>query len=80
VILEALGRHAHRPARTEVCGTCTVFLDGETVRSCPMLAVGADGSEIVTVERLSAGDSLKPLRRPSARSRACSAGSARRAC
>jgi len=44
-----------------VCGTCTVIVDGETVRSCLMLAVGADGARITTVEGLSAGDQLHPL-------------------
>ena len=44
-----------------VCGTCTVILDGETVRSCLMLAVGADGARITTVEGLGAGDRLDPL-------------------
>jgi carbon-monoxide dehydrogenase small subunit len=44
-----------------VCGTCTVLVNGETIRSCLMLAVGADGAEIVTVEGLSGGDGLNPL-------------------
>jgi aerobic carbon-monoxide dehydrogenase small subunit len=44
-----------------VCGTCTVIVDGDTVRSCLMLAVGADGGRITTVEGLSAGDRLHPL-------------------
>ena len=44
-----------------VCGTCTVLLDGETVRSCLMLAAGADGAEIVTVEGLSGSNGLNPL-------------------
>jgi len=42
------------------CGTCTVLLDGKTVRSCLVLAVEADGSEIMTVEALSR-DGLTPL-------------------
>jgi aerobic-type carbon monoxide dehydrogenase small subunit (CoxS/CutS family) len=35
------------------CGSCTVILDGRTVRSCLVLAVEADGHEVVTVEGLS---------------------------
>ena len=33
-----------------VCGACTLFLDGVTIRSCLILAVQADGSEITTIE------------------------------
>jgi carbon-monoxide dehydrogenase small subunit len=44
-----------------VCGACTVIIDGAAVRSCLMLAVQADGSEIVTVEGLSREDGLTPL-------------------
>ena len=36
------------------CGTCTVFLNGRTVRSCLVLAVEADGGEVVTLEGISA--------------------------
>ena len=35
------------------CGTCTVFLNGRTVRSCLVLAIEADGGEIVTLEGIS---------------------------
>jgi carbon-monoxide dehydrogenase small subunit len=42
------------------CGTCTVLLDGKPVRSCLILAIEADGHEIVTVEGLSR-DGLTPL-------------------
>jgi aerobic-type carbon monoxide dehydrogenase small subunit (CoxS/CutS family) len=44
-----------------VCGACTVIIDGAAVRSCLMLAVQAEGSEIVTVEGLSRDDELTPL-------------------
>ena len=62
VIRDTLGlTGTHIGCEHGVCGTCTVLLDGETVRSCLMLAAGADGAEIVTVEGLSSGDSLNPL-------------------
>jgi aerobic carbon-monoxide dehydrogenase small subunit len=44
-----------------VCGACTVIVDGAAVRSCLMLAVQAEGSDIVTVEGLSREDGLTPL-------------------
>jgi aerobic carbon-monoxide dehydrogenase small subunit len=44
-----------------VCGSCTVLLDGEPVRSCLMLGVQADGVELETVEGLAEGDRLHPL-------------------
>jgi carbon-monoxide dehydrogenase small subunit len=44
-----------------VCGACTVIVDGAAVRSCLMLAVQAEGSEIVTIEGLSREDELTPL-------------------
>jgi aerobic-type carbon monoxide dehydrogenase small subunit (CoxS/CutS family) len=46
-----------------VCGACTVIVDGAAVRSCLMLAVQADGTEIVTVEGLSNDDDLTPLQK-----------------
>ncbi len=39
-----------------MCGACTVLLDGETARSCIMLAAQADGSEITTLEGVVAED------------------------
>jgi carbon-monoxide dehydrogenase small subunit len=44
-----------------VCGTCTVLLDGHSIRSCITLAVQADGAEISTVEGLADGAELHPL-------------------
>ena len=44
-----------------VCGACTVIVDGAAVRACLMLAVQADGAEVVTVEGLSHHDHLTPL-------------------
>ncbi|HWB46008.1 MAG TPA: (2Fe-2S)-binding protein [Hyphomicrobiaceae bacterium] len=44
-----------------ICGACTVLLDGNSVRSCLMLAVQADGSEITTVEGLGRIDRLAPV-------------------
>lgn len=43
------------------CGTCTVLLNGKSVRSCIMLAIEADGQEIITVEGLAQGNKLSPL-------------------
>jgi carbon-monoxide dehydrogenase small subunit len=44
-----------------VCGTCTVLLNGASIRSCITLAVQADGAEISTVEGLARGAELHPL-------------------
>src|ERR1700750_1302792 len=44
-----------------ICGTCTVIVDDEAVRSCLMFAVQAHGRKIRTVEGLADGDTLHPL-------------------
>ena len=44
-----------------VCGACTILYNGAAVRSCLMLAVQADGAELMTVEGLAQGDTLHPL-------------------
>lgn len=46
-----------------VCGACTILLNGEAVRSCLLLAVQADGAELMTVEGLAQGNELHPLQK-----------------
>jgi aerobic carbon-monoxide dehydrogenase small subunit len=42
----------HIGCETSICGACTVLLDGKAVKSCTLLAVQAEGSEITTIEGL----------------------------
>jgi carbon-monoxide dehydrogenase small subunit len=51
----------HVGCDTSQCGACTVHLDGRAVKSCTMLAVQADGSEVTTIEGLADGESLHPM-------------------
>ncbi len=51
----------HVGCDTSSCGACTIEVDGKAVKSCTMLAVQADGSEVVTIEGLSSGGDLHPL-------------------
>jgi carbon-monoxide dehydrogenase small subunit len=44
-----------------VCGACTILVNGAAVRSCLMLAVQADGAELMTVEGLSPDGKLHPI-------------------
>jgi carbon-monoxide dehydrogenase small subunit len=46
-----------------VCGACTILFNGEAVRSCLLLAVQANGAEILTVEGLAQGSELHPLQK-----------------
>jgi carbon-monoxide dehydrogenase small subunit len=47
---------------TSSCGACTVHVDGESVKSCTMLAVQADGASVTTIEGLAAADgTLHPM-------------------
>jgi carbon-monoxide dehydrogenase small subunit len=46
---------------TTSCGSCTVHLDGQSVKSCTVLAVQADGAELTTIEGLAANGGLHPM-------------------
>ena len=46
---------------TSSCGACTVLLDGESVKSCTLLAVQADGREVTTIEGLAQNGALHPV-------------------
>ena len=46
---------------TSTCGACTVLLDGESVKSCTLLAAQADGREVTTIEGLARDGELHPL-------------------
>jgi len=45
------------------CGTCTVLMDGKPIYSCLMLAVDAEGKEILTIEGLADSEGLKPIQK-----------------
>ncbi|MFQ5692835.1 MAG: (2Fe-2S)-binding protein [Nitrospinota bacterium] len=51
----------HIGCETSVCGACTVLQDGAAVKSCTVLAVQADGSDITTVEGLAEDGRLDPV-------------------
>ena len=46
---------------TSSCGACTVLIDGESVKSCTVLAVQADGAEVTTIEGLAGDGDLHPV-------------------
>ncbi len=45
------------------CGTCTVIMNGKAVSSCLVLAVEAEGKEVITIEGLAKGDELHPIQK-----------------
>ena len=51
----------HVGCDTSQCGTCTVHVDGISVKSCAMLALQADSSEVDTIEGVAKGDTLHPM-------------------
>ena len=52
---------SHVGCETSLCGACTIMIDGVAVKSCTMLAVQADGGEIMTVEGLAQDGELHPI-------------------
>ena len=51
----------HVGCDTSQCGACVVHVDGESVKSCTMLAVQAEGSEVTTIEGLAMDGKLHPM-------------------
>ena len=51
----------HVGCDTSQCGACTVHLDGQAVKSCTVLAVQADGSDVTTIEGLAQDGELHPI-------------------
>lgn len=51
----------HIGCDTSGCGACTVTMDDKAVKSCTLLAVQADGSEITTIEGMAQGNTMHPL-------------------
>ena len=48
---------------TTNCGACTVLVDGQSIKSCTMLAVEADGHQVTTIEGLASDGELHPLQK-----------------
>ncbi len=51
----------HVGCETSICGACTVLLDGQSVKSCTMFAVQADGAKLTTIEGMAADGQLHPV-------------------
>ena len=51
----------HIGCDTGHCGACTIMMNGKTVKSCMVLAIQANGANILTVEGLAQGDKLHPI-------------------
>ena len=52
---------SHIGCETSHCGACTVDLNGKSVKSCTILAVQADGADVLTVEGLASNGELHPI-------------------
>jgi len=53
----------HVGCETSVCGACTVMLNGMAVKSCTVLAVQANGGQVLTIEGLAQGNELHPIQK-----------------
>ena len=51
----------HVGCDTSQCGACVVHVDGESAKSCTMLALQADGTAVTTIEGLADGETLHPM-------------------
>ena len=51
----------HIGCDTSQCGACVVHVNGESVKSCTMLAVAAEGAEVTTIEGIGSPESLHPM-------------------
>ncbi len=51
----------HVGCDTSQCGACVVHVDGRSVKSCTLLAVQAEGTQVTTIEGLADGDTLHPM-------------------
>jgi aerobic carbon-monoxide dehydrogenase small subunit len=51
----------HIGCETSICGACTILVDGQAVKSCTMLAVQANGSNVTTIEGFATNGNLHPV-------------------
>ena len=51
----------HVGCDTSQCGACVVHVNGESVKSCTMLAVAAEGAEVTTIEGIGSAEALHPM-------------------
>ena len=51
----------HVGCDTSQCGACVVHVDGRSIKSCTLLAVQAEGTQVTTIEGLADGDTLHPM-------------------
>jgi carbon-monoxide dehydrogenase small subunit len=51
----------HIGCETSLCGACTVFIDGQAVKSCTMFAVQANGASVTTIEGMAQNGDLHPV-------------------